>query len=308
MFPASYGRSSSQAFQGPRSYAAPPVSTTYMAAPPPAMYPGVRIQSRPPVYDAEMSMKHEGIGSDRLPLTRKILLLVGLGTLAAIIALPVSDSILLMTDFNYRFWNGDALPTAVIILLCGVLIIYAVVVGSMEERPRTSSVVTVVSTFCTLLGAILVLASLFLFYRHQFVNDSLMYNCNGSSMTQDARQQYLGLLTLRQTPACAKKWSIQECSGFQSATSPRYADYFRALEVNFHCSGFCQRPTTKTSALPPSLFSKSASKTTCDAAAARNLSFMTVGISHVWWWLSISLIGLSAAVGMSEWMCLRKGM
>ena len=116
-----------------------------------------------------------------------------------------------------------------------------------------SGVMTLVSTFSTLVGTILVMSSLFMFYREASVTSGLMYGCQGSAMTRDVRLSYLGLLTLRQTPACAKQWSIEDCAGYAAVAAPGVATYLKDLETNYHCSGFCyaSRPANASLAEAP---------------------------------------------------------
>lgn len=341
MFPRSYGSSAQRVWT-------PPATTAF--APQFSSMQGARVQRPTPCADAETPLKPEGINAARLPLTRKVLLCAGLTVLCLLISLPVSDAVSLMADFNYTFWSGQGLPMTVILALCTVLLVYFAVAGSLPiaqdtENYSMHNLATMISTFCTLLGAILVLTSLFLYYREEYVINSLTYNCKGSTATRDVRRYYLGLLSLRTSPTCSQKWSVEECEGFADAAPVAYSTYFRNLEMKFHCSGFCEmqgnssmpslsqlpsgqatssflskessefhqldsnkltQKIHRASALPPALFSRGAYKTSCDGAAARNLSFLAIGISKVWWWMSIVLIGLSALVGLGEWVCLQR--
>merc|ERR1740130_1879647 len=53
----------------------------------------------------------------------------------------------------------------------------------------------------------------------------------------------------------------------------------------------------RASHLPPALFSHNTYKSSCDGTAARNLTFMAIGTSKLWWWMGISLIGTAVALG-----------
>lgn len=300
---------------------------------------GGRIQR--PIFSEDVAPAKSKTGKLRLPLSDRFLLLVGLAVLIFAVALPVSDAVTLITDFNYRFWSGQALPSTVLCLLIFVIVLYAIVAGTTKgaKNYSVSDLSTLVTFFTILLGSILVLTSLYLYYREQFVIKSLLYNCKGSSVTQDTRRYYLGYLNLRKTPACAIKWSISECDGFATVAPPSYGEYFKHLEENYHCSGFCNTPANvsmielpsgehtpgsflakssefhqldrvhqsqsahRTDSLPPALFSHSKYKTSCDGAAARSLNFLAVGIAQEWWWIAIVLIGMSALVGIAEYLC-----
>jgi len=296
------------------------------------------------------SLKQQGPRTVRLPLTQKALTLIGLAVLICLVALPVSDAGMLLHDFNYVFWVGQALPATVIISLAALIVIYFLWSVSMGqqgvENMNIHDGVTIVSTFICLLGVVLVLTSLALYWNGYQVTSALMYNCKGSAVSRDVRQSYLGLLALRQSPACATKFSIEECAGYANAAPPAFANYFLSLESQYRCSGFCYTnppaatvaPVSQTNssvlqvagkhvsgflgkeqagvlgkeaaerihrefALPPALFSQNPYKTSCDGAAARNLTFMALGISHVWWMIGVVLIGLSGVVGFGEWFC-----
>jgi len=290
--------------------------------------------------------KTQGVKTARLPLTHKALTLLGLAVLACMVALPVSDAGMLWHDFNYVFWMGQGLPAAVIISLLALLIFYFLWCMGLQgiESISIHELVTLVSTFVCMLGVVLVLSSLALYWNGYQVTSALTYNCKGSAVTRDARQYYINLLNLRKGPDCATKFSIEECSGYPNAAPPAYANYFNSLESDYHCSGFCyttaslletnsslpevadkpvsafleKEQTTvlaqeaskrlhRELTLPPSLFSQNPYKTSCDGAASRNLTFLALRISQVWWAIGVVLIGLSALVGFGEFfLCARK--
>lgn len=291
----------------------------------------------------------------RLALTQKMVILTGLSVLALLIALPISDAAILMRDFNYVFWSGQTLPITVIVLLICVIVLYFFVAGGIRMQGTqdysVQSLATLASTFCTVLGLILLLASLIMFYREESVHSALTYSCPGSPVTRDVRTWYLSLLALRRTPQCAKLFSVVECHGFASAAPPAYSAYLRSLEDTYHCSGFCYAPaqgnaslvelgnavessnrgvrtpsdagpqppaflakgsaadqadsssavrTPRPASLPPALFSPGRHKSSCDGAAARNLAYLAISTSKLWWWMGIALVGLSAVVSFGE--------
>jgi len=61
---------------------------------------------------------------------------------------------------------------------------------------------------------------------------------HGGAAAQGVSRHYNALLTLRKTPSCAKKFSVEECDGYASAAPPSYSKYLCSLEEEFHCSGF----------------------------------------------------------------------
>jgi len=306
---------------------------------------GLRLVHQDPGHFAE-DVKPQGFKTVRLAITQKALTLFGLGLLACLVALPVSDAGLLWGDFNYVFWLGQGLPAAVIISLIALLIGYFLWSISMGpqgvENMNIHELVTLVSTMVCMVGVILVLSSLALYWNAYQVSSALTYNCKGSAVTRDVRQYYINLLTLRKSPDCAAKFSIEECSGYPNAAPPVYRNYFSTLEGDYHCSGFCyttsdvalvqtnssllevadkpvpgflEKQQTSVLAqdaskrihreltLPPALFSQNPYKTSCDGAASRNLTYLALGISQVWWAIGVVLIALSAVVGFGEFFC-----
>jgi hypothetical protein len=57
--------------------------------------------------------------------------------------------------------------------------------------------------------------------------------------------------------------------------------------------------------LPPALFSRSSHKSSCDGAAARNLTYMVLGTSKEWWLMGLVLIGASVTIGFGDWLSMQ---
>jgi len=345
MFARSYGSSAQPVWTPPQSRVLTTAPYTWSSVQATA---GARQQQQVPVADVDTPLKPEGSRPVRLPLTQKLLVCAGLIALLLLASLPVSDCMLLLNDFNFMFWIGEGLPVTVILSLLAAVFVYFITTSIVQDVDmwKRHNIATLVSTFSIFLGAILVLTSLYLYYRAEYTVSSLMYNCQGSAVTKDVRRNYLGLLALRMTPECSQKGSIEECEGYSNVlaqiAAPEDVAYLKALEVDYHCSGFCTAQAnaslieTSLSAsserfpriflakgssdlqlqrlahnhrdisLPPALFSKAAYKTSCDGSAARSLQFLAIGISQVWWWMSIVLISLSAFVGVGEWLSASK--
>lgn len=214
-----------------------PTSATFQPAGPLA---GLRIQQK------QWEGNLPGVDSVRLPLTQKVITLTGLAVLALLAALPLSDAVMLLRDFNYTFWSGQAMPIAMIFSLLCVLLVFCFVSGG--DNFSLYRLATLVSTFTTLMGLILVLSALCLFDTEQRISIALRNNCGGSMITRDAGNYYQRLLVLRKTSACAKIYSIEDCDGFADAAPPRFAQYFQSLETDYRCSGFChQHPSDQSS-------------------------------------------------------------
>lgn len=341
----------------PGSYGAPSqqVRSPFPSRPATGWVQDSRLQRQPLEGDGDGSSKPlnpQGLKPSRLPLTQKMVAYTGLSVLLVLIALPVSDAAILLSNFNYVFWSGEVLPSVVIASLVGVLILYAFVVGGIGTQGMKNynlhGLVTLASTFCTLLGIVLVISALVLHSEEQGIINSLRYSCEGSSPTRELRTSYLRLLNVRESAACKAKFSVEDCAGYAAAAPPKYSNYLKDLEEHYHCSGFCYATTaanasflevggqraassssegslpsaflskedseikkeaaqsTRTASLPPALFSPGALKSTCDGAAARNLSYHTTSISGVWWYMALVLIGSSATLSFGEWMAYHK--
>lgn len=172
------------------------------------------------------------------------LALGGLSVLLLLVAFPISDAALLLSDFNFLFWAGSTVPTAVIIALVAVLVLYIMVIGAHgaahgSKRQSKVELANIAMIFFMLLGVTLGLASMLMFHKEAPISMALKYGCSGNMATGEAQRYYANLLKLRETAACAAKYSITDCHGFASAAPVEYVNYFRSLEDNFRCSGFC---------------------------------------------------------------------
>jgi len=254
------------------------------------------------------------------------------------VALPVWDALTLVEDFNYVFFAGRNLQilllTAVALTFLLFLFITEVLFSKVRQDDQTpQTLVMVLSLFITLLGFILILVQNPIAMRATEAHDQLVYHCSTGVHTMPLRNYYNTLLDVRKDPDCAKKYSIEECTGF-TAQQP-YARYLKLSEQHFRCSGFCvdggsaalqvnashalASHTTSsataakahkaktllellaTAKYPPTLFSDANFKVSCDGAAARQLVSSSRDTAYQGWWVGVFFITLSIVMGLWEW-------
>jgi hypothetical protein len=191
-------------------------------------------------------------------LSRQLVAGIGFLTISCIVIPPVVDCGLLLTNFNFVFWNGRLLPSGVLILIAGLIGSFMPAADAMAEKDGRSlypsyknynhkTVSQLVTTYLAMTGAILVFCSLMLYYREKAIVNSLQYDC-GAGSSVELLNAYKILRELRATPECAVKWSVKECEiEGQVAVDKlpqRYPNFLEALESNYHCSGFCDTQHT----------------------------------------------------------------
>lgn len=188
----------------------------------------------------------------RPPSPRNVFLGAGPALLGMVSLVPIWNAVALMEDVNYAFWHGRALPILTILLCLSVVALYAAtaVVFFAHPRPQVpteQAMVMMASTFVTLLGLALVLVSMPLSRQAAETYDNLTSKCDYSLETHRVYEYYQVLQNIRETPECARKYSVEECQGYEDA--PPYTTFLKALESSLHCRGFCHRPVV----LPPPL-------------------------------------------------------
>jgi len=195
----------------------------------------------------------------RLELTKGKFLSLGLIVIAFVISLPAWDAAYLLGDINYNFWLGFTFPTILIGVCFSLVILYICVVQvifthkNMPEEQSVQNFVMVLSLFLTLLALCFVLVSMPLSTQAVNAANDISYLCGSSMKTYELKEYYMQLLTLRMSDGCSDEYSVEECTGYE-AVQP-YTEYLKALEFQYHCSGFCyDAPAEAASlaALPPS--------------------------------------------------------
>jgi len=178
---------------------------------------------------------------------KNIFLCVGCVLLMMLSIVPVWNAIILMTDSNYVFWAGRSTPKWMIGICVGIVLLYAITISIFFRKPQASqhteqTVMMVANIFITLFGLFLMMASLPLTHQAELTHTNLLHRCDHSEQTQRLREYSQVLQNIRATPACATKYSVEECAGFEQAAP--YTTFLKGMENNFHCAGFCYAPAT----------------------------------------------------------------
>jgi hypothetical protein len=271
---------------------------------------------------------------------------LGMFVLAMLWFLPVWDTIWMVSSHNFTYWLGSRLPMWVMAVAVATILVFYFVAESRFGRwgsiPHTittqQTLVTVLTVFITSMGLVLILTSMPLSTKALKASNSLLYECQYSTLTRPTYLVYLELLALRETEDCASRFSIEDCSQFKMSAE---ADYLKYMEANLPCSGFCWRSDegvslaqtaaevdhghflesreTDAHALdlavgaaatfsvqdantyPPTLFSNANYKTSCEGAASRNLNLLGRDVAQLWWYLGMVLIIFSVFMGFSKW-------
>merc|ERR1719235_2559288 len=99
------------------------------------------------------------------------------------------------------------------------------------------------NVFITLFGLLLMIVSLPLEWQAQNVGTALMYHCDTDPITPRLYEYSQVLQNIRASPECAKKYSVEECAGYQESLP--YTEYLKQMEQHFKCAGFCYKASSK---------------------------------------------------------------
>jgi len=201
------------------------------------------LRVRPPISSGYPATKASGA----LPNThaKNIFLGAGILLLMLLCIVPVWNAFALLQDANYVFWHGTLLPWWIITLCLLVIVVYVVTVFiffslSKPSAQTEQTVMMIANIFITLLGLFLMLISLPLSRQSLETYDNLMHRCANSVQTHRMYEYSQVLQNIRNTPECASKYSVEECSGYEEAKP--YTSFLKAMENDFRCSGFCYKP------------------------------------------------------------------
>lgn len=243
--------------------------------------------------------------------------LIGFGALLIqlLCIVPVWNSVTLMRDTNYVFWHGTHLPawmlgtcSAFVIFYSLTMLGYFKIVGPQVDAEQT--VVMGVTMVITFLGLALMLISIPLDAQARETYTQLTTTCADYSVSSHRLFEYSQVLhNIRSTPECIGKFSVEECRGYREA--PPYTTFLKAMESELHCTGFCfvgkdphfaspmglvettaqsrprRRGVSGSEALlsvadqpfPPTLFSNTNYKESCDAKSALKVKEVAGGIA-----------------------------
>lgn len=165
----------------------------------------------------------------------------GLFVLSMVWFLPIVDAVQMLKSQNFEYWLGSSLPIVVVAAAVINLFFFFLLVtarfgpkADVASTARTHGV-TILSIFVTIVGLVLVLASMLLGQHAVKAYTDLMYECQNSELTRDTYLVYLELRALRANPDCADMFSVEQCAGFKSSAESEFLKY---METDFRCSGF----------------------------------------------------------------------
>jgi len=169
----------------------------------------------------------------------------GIVLLMMLCIVPIWNALALMVDFNYIFWVGSDVPTGLVSMCLAIILLYilTVMVFFNTTKPNVQTeqtIMMIANIFITLLGLTLMLISLPLSRQAVNTYNNLMYRCDYIEQTHKLYEYSQVLHNIRSTPACAEKYTVEECPGYENA--PPYTTFLKQMEGNFRCSGFCYRP------------------------------------------------------------------
>jgi len=170
----------------------------------------------------------------------------GIVLLMMLCIVPIWNALALLSDFNYTFWVGSDVPTWMVSGCLCIIMLYTVTVTvfftSAKPQVQTEQTIMMIANiFITLLGLVLMLISLPLSRQSMTTYNNLMYRCDYSEQTHRLYEYSQVLHNIRRTPACAEKYTVEECPGYEEAHP--YTTFLKEMEGTFRCSGFCYRPS-----------------------------------------------------------------
>jgi hypothetical protein len=170
----------------------------------------------------------------------------GILLLGMLCIVPIWNAVALMEDPNYAFWEGRRTPSIMVALCVGAVVTYVLTImlffGASRHQAQTEqTIMMIASIFITILGLSLMLLSLPLSRQAIDTYNNLMHRCEYSEQTRRMYEYSQVLQNIRAQPACAVKYSVEECEGYEDAKP--YTEFLKVMENEFRCSGFCYRPT-----------------------------------------------------------------
>lgn len=176
--------------------------------------------------------------------SKSIFIGTGILLLTMLCIVPVWNAIALIADHNYSFWVGMSTPLWLIFLCILIIIIYCITIFTFFAHARPSvqgeqTIMMVAIIFITLLGMTLLLISLPLSKQSLETYNNLMHRCDFSEQTHRMYEYSQVLHNIRAQPECAKKFSVEECAGYEDA--PPYTSFMKTMEADFRCAGFCYK-------------------------------------------------------------------
>lgn len=257
---------------------------------------------------------------------------------------PIWNAIALYEDFNYVFWAGISIPRWIVVVSFLMIFVYAIVTILFFRRPSASTqteenIMNLATVVISLFGLFLMIVAGPLKWQADTTASSLLLHCKTSEEVHRLYEFQQVLQNIRATPACAKKFSVVECAGYQA--SYPYTQYLKDAETNYLCSGFCSKKTvhqpsshssiTKAAGkpvllssketevelrmgeasswtYPPTLFSDANYQASCEGMAARSMRNFAGDIGHQTFFQGLFLVVIAVATGFLKLLgfCVRK--
>jgi len=176
---------------------------------------------------------------------KNIITAVGSGLLCLLCVVPIWNAMVLMQDSNYVFWAGRSTPQWMIVLCVAIIFLYVAMVSAFFTKAKGAAqsehtIMMIAFIFTTLFGLFLMMISLPLTHQSELTYTNLLHRCDYSEQTQRLFQYSQVLQNMRADPACATKFSVEECAGYEEAAP--YTNFLKGMENNFRCAGFCYKP------------------------------------------------------------------
>lgn len=180
----------------------------------------------------------------RLFNPKSVFMGTGILLLMMLCVVPLWNALALMSDPNYTFWAGTAVPIWIVVLCISIVVLYCVTIMIFfsTARPQVQTeqtIMMIANIFITLLGLVLMLVSMPLSRQAVDTYTNLMYRCDYSEMTHRMYEYSQVLHNIRRTPECAERYSVEECAGYEDAQP--YTGFLKNMENSLRCSGFCYR-------------------------------------------------------------------
>lgn len=182
----------------------------------------------------------------RFTTPRIVFLSLGFFVFGLLSVVPIWNALCLLKDSNYIFWAGTKSPTYIIVMCVSILLLYALLVSCFFRRQQTmahieQTMMMIVHIFITMFGLGLMFLSLPLSHQAELTYSNLMFSCDVAQSSIRLYQYAAVLSTMRSGPDCALKTSVEECDGYEDA--PPYTAMLKGMEENYHCAGFCYKPS-----------------------------------------------------------------
>mmetsp|Transcript_16740 Transcript_16740/g.45754 ORF Transcript_16740/g.45754 Transcript_16740/m.45754 type:complete len:477 (-) Transcript_16740:52-1482(-) len=184
------------------------------------------------------------------------------------------------------WFSSNAAATILAICLAAVVLYmlslnYFFARAKSEARRDYSSMFTIWAVFVFVMGAALMLLSVPISSEADKAYSEMLSTCETGFRTRDLYVTSQALQSLRQTPGCAERYTVEGCVGFQTTV---YSQVLKSMEAEFKCAGFCYNPAgitpydatsqpvaTNYTSYPPTLFTTANFEASCDGMAARNM-------------------------------------